>query len=79
MSNLDAATAAPQSPVAKTRDLSSPPPAPGRSNKSRNSHGQVLADTVMIFLMSGDLLAEIVRSEAAKLQDEFWYTAQLRN
>ena len=77
MSNLNAATAPPQSPVAKARGVS-PPPAPGRSNKGRNSHGQVLADSVIVVLMSGDLLAEVVRNEAAKLQDEFWYTATLR-
>ena len=77
MAARDATASPPQSPVAKARDLS-PPPAPGRSKKGRNSHGQVLADTVAVVLMSGDLLAEIVRSDEAKLRDDFWYTATLR-
>ena len=77
MAARDATAPPPQSPVAKARDLS-PPPAPGRSKKGRNSHGQVLADTVAVVLMSGDLLAEIVRSDEAKLRDDFWYTATLR-
>ena len=76
MSTL-AAALAPQSPVAKARGLS-PPSAPGRGNKGRNSHGQVLVDVVEVVLVSGSLLAEIARGGAAKLADQFWYTSQLR-
>lgn len=76
MSSL-AAAAAPQSPVARARDLS-PPAAPGRRNKGRNSHGQVLVEVVQVVLMSGDLLAEIARTDAGKLSDQCWYTSQLR-
>ena len=76
MSTL-AAAQAPASPVAKARGLS-PPRAPGRGNRGRNKHGQVLLDAVEIRLISGKLLAEIARGGAAKLADQFWYTSQLR-
>ena len=69
--------AAPQSPVARARRLS-PPPAPGRCSRGRGSHGQVLVEAVQIVLMSGDLLAEVVRKDSATMADEFWYTGQLR-
>ena len=65
--------AAPQSPVARARDLS-PPPAPGPQRFTRRSRGgQVLLDVVEIRMLSGNLLAEV------RGPDEFWYTAQLRN
>ena len=63
--------------MAKTRCLS-PPPAPGRCRRGRNSRGQVLVDAVQIVLMSGDILAEVVRKDSGKMADEFWYTGQLR-
>ena len=71
------AASAPQSPVAKTRCLS-PPPAPGRCSRGRNSHGQVLVEAVRIVLMSGDLLAEVVRKDSGTMAGDFWYTGQLR-
>ena len=73
------AAEAPNSPVAKTRaDAASPPPAPGR-NRRRNGAGQVLADEIEVYLVSGILLAQVVRSDIALLPDEFWYTGQLRS
>ena len=70
------AASAPPSPVARARCLS-PPPAPGRCSR-RNSHGQVLVEAVRIVLMSGDLLAEVVRKDAGTMADESWCTGQLR-
>ena len=70
------AASAPPSPVARARCLS-PPPAPGRCSR-RNSHGQVLVEAVRIVLMSGDLLAEVVRKDSGTMADDFWYTGQLR-
>ena len=71
------AATAPQSPVARARCLS-PPPAPGRCNRGRNGHGQVLVDAVQIVHMSGKVLAEIVRKDSGTMADDFWYTGQLR-
>ena len=71
------AATAPQSPVARARCLS-PPLAPGRCNRGRNSHGQVLVDVVQIVHMSGNVLAEIARKDSGTMADEFWYTGQLR-
>ena len=39
----------------------------------------MLVDTVKVVLMSGDLLADLARSDSAKLAGEFWYTAQVRS
>ena len=71
------AASAPQSPVARPRCLS-PPPAPGRCNRGRTSHGHVLVEAVQIVLMSGDVLAEIVCKDSGTMADDFWYTGQLR-
>ena len=71
------AASAPPSPVARARRLS-PPPAPGRCSRGRNSHGQVLVEAVRIVLMSGDLLAEVVRKDSGTMAGDFWYTGQLR-
>ena len=71
------AATAPQSPVARARCLS-PPPAPGRCSRGRNSHGQVLVDAVQIVHMSGNVLAEILRKDSGTMPDDFWYTGQLR-
>ena len=63
--------------MARARCLS-PPPAPGRCSRGRQSHGQVLVDAVKIVLMSGDILAEVVRKDSGTMADDFWYTGQLR-
>ena len=76
---MSVAAEVPSSPVAKNRAAaSSPPPAPGR-NRRRNGTGQVLADEIDVYLVSGNLLAQVVRSDIAILPDEFWYTGQLRS
>ena len=76
---MSVAAEVPSSPVAKNRAAAaSPPPAPGR-NRRRNGTGQVLADEIEVYLVSGNLLAQVMRNDMALLPDEFWYTGQLRS
>ena len=77
---MSVAAEAPDSPVAKNRAAASnPPPAPGRNRRRNGNTGQVLADEIEVYLVSGNMLAQVVRNDMALLPDEFWYTGQLRS